>query len=111
MKSANKKAALAAYKERKIPVGIFAVRCAASAEAWVGQSPNLQAIQNRLWFALRLGSCEHKDLQKAWNDYGAGNVTFDVLERMTDEEPSFDRDTLLKERTAHWRKTLGAKSI
>jgi len=111
VKSANKKAALAAYKQRKIPLGIYAVRCTVTGEAWVGQSPNLEAIQNRLLFALRLGSSEHKDLQKAWNEHGADSVTFEVLERMTDEEPSFDRDTLLKERTAHWRQTLNAKSI
>jgi hypothetical protein len=111
MKSANKKAALAAYKERKIPVGIYAIRCTATGETWVGQSPNLEAIQNRLLFALRLGSSEHKDLQKVWNDHGEARVTFEILERMTDEEPSFDRDTLLKERTAHWRQTLGAKPI
>ena len=35
--STDRKAAIAAYKERKTIAGVFVVRCAASGEAWVGQ--------------------------------------------------------------------------
>ena len=44
------------FKERKVPRGIFVVRCAATDETWVGSSPNLRAAQNSLWFQLR-GVC------------------------------------------------------
>ena len=56
MKSEDKKAAITAVKERKAVAGIYVVRCGASGQAWVGQTPNLDTIQNRIWFGLRMGS-------------------------------------------------------
>ncbi|MET4040164.1 hypothetical protein ABIC03_001849 [Bradyrhizobium sp. RT6a] len=44
----DRKAAIAAHKERKTVAGVYVVRCAASGEAWVGQAPNLDTIQNRI---------------------------------------------------------------
>lgn len=111
MTSDNKKAVIAAYKQRKTVAGIYLVRCEASDEVWVGQSPNLDTIQNRIWFTLRLGNNRHPRLQKAWRDHGADNFTFEVVERLSDDEPSFAKDALLKERVAHWRSTLHAEAI
>ncbi len=70
--SIDRKAAIAAYKERKTIAGIYVVRCAASGEAWVGQAPNLETIQNRIWFSLRQGSHTCRSLQAAWNDAWRG---------------------------------------
>ncbi len=58
MKTEDKKAARAAYKERKQVAGIFAIRCAPSGEVWVGQTLTLLTIQNRLWFMLTHGRPE-----------------------------------------------------
>ena len=41
------------FKDRKVPQGIFAIRCAASGQVWVGSSPNLDAARNSNWFQLR----------------------------------------------------------
>ena len=56
MKGEGRKAAVAAYKERKVETGIYAVRCTASDQVWVGIAPDLSTIQNRLWFTLRQGT-------------------------------------------------------
>jgi len=45
------------------------------------------------------------------DDHGAESFAFAVLERLADEESSFVRDALLKERVAHWRSALGAQAI
>ena len=45
--TSDRKAAIAAYKERKTVAGVFVIRCKASSEIWVGQTPNLEKIQNR----------------------------------------------------------------
>jgi hypothetical protein len=107
----DKKAAIAAYKERKTAAGIYAVRCAASGQVWVGQTPNLDTIQNRIWFSLRVGNSPHRDLQKAWSADGGDHFTFEALERLDDEESPYIRDALLKERVAHWRSALNALAI
>lgn len=111
MKSEDKKAAIAAYKERKIVAGIYVVRCAASGQAWVGQTPNLDTIQNRIWFSLRMGSHANRDLQGAWTTQGEATFTFEAIERLKDEELAYVKDTLLKERAAHWRSTLSGLAV
>jgi hypothetical protein len=116
MKTEDKKAARAAYKERKQVAGIFAIRCAPSGEVWVGQTLTLLTIQNRLWFMLTHGHgrTEMASLRAAWNAHGSDGLSFEELERIDDEEilsSPYVRDTLLKERLAHWRATLNASRI
>jgi hypothetical protein len=106
MKSDDRKAAVAAYKERKSAAGIYAVRCTASGETWIGQTLNLETIQNRIWFALRTSGHSNRELQRAWTAHGADAFSFEPLEQLKDEELAYVRDSLLKERFVHWRSTL-----
>lgn len=111
MKSDDRKAAIAAYKKRKSAAGIYAVRCATAGQAWVGQTLNLETIQNRIWFSLRAGSHSSRELQSAWTAHGADAFTFEPLEQLKDEELPYVRDPLLKERVVHWRSTLNGSVI
>ncbi|KRR01907.1 hypothetical protein CQ12_27045 [Bradyrhizobium jicamae] len=106
-----RKAAIAAYKERKTFAGIFLIRCKATAETWVGQTPNLEKIQNRIWFSLRQGSHPCRSLQTAWTAHGVDSFTFAECERLEEEETPYVRDGLLKERAVHWRETLNAEAV
>ena len=109
--TSERKAAIAAYKERKTVAGIFVIRSRASAGQWVGQSPNLEKIQNRIWFTLRQGSHTCRSLQAAWTAHGPENLSFEACERLDEEETPYIRDALLKERLKHWRAQLGAEAI
>lgn len=60
MDKSARRAAVAAYKERKPEWGVFAVRCLATGQAWVGESRHLDTQQNGLWFALRHGSSPYR---------------------------------------------------
>ena len=111
MKIDDKKAAIAAWKKRKPATGIFAVRCAALGDAWVGQTLNLDTIQNRIWFSLRVGSHSNHELQAAWTAHGAEAFSFEPLEQLKDEDLSYVRDSLLREREIHWRSTLKGSVI
>lgn len=107
----EKKAAIAAYKERKVVGGIYAVRCRATDRRWVGRAPDLSTIQNRLWFALRLGTSPHRTLQVAWREHGGDAFVLEELERLDEEESAFIRDRTAKERHAHWCAALEAEEI
>ena len=111
MKIDDRKAAIAAYKKRKAAPGIFAVRCAASGQAWIGQTLNLDTIQNRVWFSLRVGSHSNRELQNAWTTHGADAFSFEPLEQLKDEDLPYVRDALLREREIHWRSTLSGSAI
>jgi len=109
--SIDRKAAIAAYKERKTVAGIYVVRCEASGQAWVGQTPNLEKIQNRIWFSLRQGSHPCASLQAAWTAHGPNSLTFEECDRLEEEDTPYIRDALLKERVVHWRSQLKAEAV
>jgi hypothetical protein len=107
----DRKAAKAAYKERKTVAGIYAVRCRLSGQIWVGQAPDVDTMQNRLWFTLRFGNDPHRSLQAAWTTHGADSFTFEILERLKEEDLPYIRQDLLKGQLAHWQAKLEATSI
>jgi hypothetical protein len=111
MDNIGKKAAIAAYKERKSIAGIYLVRCTADGRVWVGETGDVSAIQNRVWFGLRMGSSPNKDLQAAWNASGADAIQFEILEKLDDEDIAFVRQARLSERVSYWRKALNAKAV
>jgi len=111
MDKSERKAAISAYKERKVAAGIFAVRCAPSGECWVGRTTDLSKIQNRLWFSLRQGSSPHASLNAAWQTHGDDAFTFEIVEELEDNESAYVRDSALKERHAHWLSELNAGAI
>ncbi len=111
MKRDDRSAAIAAYRERKAAPGIYAVRCAASGEVWVGHTPTLDTVRNRTWFTLRMGGHVDHGIQAAWRAHGADGFAFEELERLEEEPVAHVRESALKTRAAHWRATLGAKTI
>ena len=100
------------YKERKITAGIFAVRCTATDQAWVGAASNIEQQQNGIWFALRHGSGRNPGLQAAWKSHGEAAFAFDVLEAIeTADLSAYAIANRLKERDAHWRAKLAAPKL
>ncbi len=109
--TSDRKAAIAAYKEKKTVAGVFVIRCDASSQTWVGQTPNLEKIQNRIWFTLRQGSHTCRSLQAAWTAHGPDGLTFGECERLEEEETAYIRDAVLKERAVYWRTQLNAEAV
>lgn len=107
----TRKAAVAAYKERKPALGVYAVICNATGEAWVGASRHLDTQQNSLWFSLRLGSSPYRSLQAAWALHGEGEFRFEELERLRDDFPPITVGSELKKRQSLWRARLQASAI
>ena len=107
----DKKAAIAAYKERKPAFGVFAVICGATGEAWVGASRHVDTQRNGLWFSLRQDSCRHPSLQAAWREHGEAEFRFEELDRLLPDYPEIGRMDELKRRQALWRERLRAEAI
>jgi hypothetical protein len=111
MKGPERKAAIAAYKERKAVAGIYSVRCVPTGRLWVGSAPDLDTIRNRIWFALRQNAGGNRALQSAWNDLGADAFAFAVVERLDEKTLPYFQATALKERLEHWRSALSADLV
>lgn len=107
----GRKAAVAAYKERKSVAGVFVVHCVPAGRVWVGGAPDLGTIENRIRFQLKMGGCPHRTLQAAWSLHGADALSFEAVERLEEEEFAFARTAALKARVAHWVERLDAEAI
>ena len=111
MLNEDRKAAVAAYKERKVVAGIYLVRCGATGECWAGQAPDLSTIQNRVWFTLRHGSHRGRSLQAAWDAHGEAAFAFEQVERLDEKALEAGRERVMKARLAHWCAELGAEGL
>jgi hypothetical protein len=111
LRSADRKAAIDAYKRRKIVGGVYAVTCLPTGQRWLGTADDLSTIRNRIWFTLGLSRSPWPDLEKAWKAYGADQFVFAEVERLSDDLAPHARQAALQERLAHWRRKLGASTI
>jgi hypothetical protein len=111
MTTERRKAEIAAYKERKAAVGIYAVRCAPAGAVWVGQTRDLDKVWNRISFSLRSAAHPRRDLQAAWHAHGDAGFAFEALETLDEESLDFALQSALDERTAFWRAKLGAAPL
>jgi hypothetical protein len=111
MPKADRKAAIAAFKERASVPGIFAVRCAATGEVWLGQSRNLGAQKTGLWFSLNNGGHPNRDLLARWKERGEAAFSFEVIEALEPESSAVLLTSLLRDRLVHWVKLLNAQRV
>jgi len=107
----DRKAAIAAYKERKAAFGVYAVICSATGAAWVGCSRHIDTQQNGLWFSLRQGTSPFASLQRAWTCHGEAGFRFEELDRLAEDFPEPGRMSELKKRQGLWRARLQASAI
>jgi hypothetical protein len=109
---ASRKAAIQAYKERRTPRGIFAVRCGATGNVWVDSAMDLQAAKNRTLAGLRLGDAfMEKTIAEDYRAHGPDAFTFEILETLSDDVPPVALRDLLKERKLHWVAQLAARKL
>ena len=111
MEKSEKKAAIAAYKDLDDASGVYALRCTATGVVWVGGTPDLTKVQNRLWFELKMGSSKSPALLEAFRAHGQDGFTFEVLEQLTEADISYGRQRSLKEKAARYCEALGAEAI
>jgi hypothetical protein len=102
----DKRAARQEYKSKKTPKGIFAVRCKATGDVWVGSSTHLDSQVNTIWFQLQGGLHLNPAMQAAWNAHGETAFAYEVLETLDDDLPALLLRDLLEERRKHWERTL-----
>jgi hypothetical protein len=108
----SRKAAIQAYKERRIPRGVFAVRCRVTNGVWVDSAMNLEAAENRTWFGLRLGDVHtDKAIVSDFQTHGREAFTYEILEQIDDDVTPMALKDLLKEKKLHWMAQLGARTI
>ena len=109
--TSDRKAAIAAYKERKTIAGIFVIRSKASAEQWVGQAPNLETDPEPDLVFAAPGQPHLPQpaggVDRAW----ARQSIVRGMRTAGRGRDAYVRKALLKERMLHWRAQLGAEAV
>lgn len=109
--SDDRKEATRAYKEKKIPRGVFVIISTVTDRRWVDSSPNLDAARNLLWFELKRGGHRNRDLQTEWNTHGESSFEFEIVEELdADVTDSAMRDEL-KSKRIDWVTKLGVTTV
>src|SRR2546426_727658 len=106
----NKKEAIKEFKNRKIPRGIFVVRCTQTGDAWVDSARDLGAAKNGIWHFLRHGDHHNPAMQKAWNQHGEESFQFEIVEKLDDDLAAIGLNDALKERKLYWIAALSASA-
>jgi len=87
----NRKDLKRRYKETHRPMGVFQVRNLTNEKVFVGSTLNLVAIFNRFEAQLKMNGHPIKTLQADWNESGAENFAFEILEELPPREnPGYD---------------------
>lgn len=90
IKGERRKEILADWKERHPDMGVFALVCQPTGQAWMGTSRDLSTASNRHFFQLEAGLHPNRDLSAAWKKYGKGAFTVQTVEKLEykEEEPT-----------------------
>lgn len=107
----DRKAATAAFRERKPSPGVYAVRCSGSGGLWLGQAADMTNVQNRHWFALRMGSHTNRVMQAAWASHGEASFSLEIIETLADEDDRIALASQLRDALKRWRTTLVAAAV
>jgi len=111
MKTSERKAAIEAYKSRRVQHGIVAVRCMRADAVWVGPTTRPGTNRNRLWFALRNGQGPNPKMQAAWNAHGEASFTYELVETFDEDLSRAELEVAVKTRLPHWRTVLNADPL
>jgi hypothetical protein len=85
--NADRKAIKREYKESYRPAGVYQLRNTASGRIFVGSSPNLPAMFNRLRLQLDAGNyLMLPELQRDWKAFGGDAFVFETLEELAPPE-------------------------
>ena len=76
------------YKQRPLRLGVFLIRNTVSNRIFLASGQNLTGVINRHKFDLSHGSHKNKELQADWNESGAANFAFEIVEQV---EPPAER--------------------
>ncbi len=87
----RKKELKKAYQLETRPMGIYQIRNVVNGKVLIGKSLDLPGILNRQRFQLQMGGHPSRALQADWQEHGADNFAFEILDELTPrEDPAYD---------------------
>lgn len=82
----TKKELKEAYKQLKIPMGVFQIKNVINNKVLIDHSVDMKSKWNRHKMELKFGNHKNVSLQKDWNVYGEASFVFEVLSELKKNE-------------------------
>jgi group I intron endonuclease len=82
------------YLQNHRPMGVYQIRNIANEKVLIGAALDLPGILNRHKFQLKMGNHTNGALQTDWNEFGAENFAFEILDEITPKEGRDYREEL-----------------
>lgn len=95
------------YKESVPPMGVYQIRNKVNGKIFIGSSKNLHGKSNGYNWLLRDGKHFNAQLQKDYNEYGADNFLFEIVDKLEPkDDPNYKYDDDLKVLEELWLEKL-----
>jgi hypothetical protein len=86
-----------AFKQVRMPSGVYQIRNTENGKLFIDSSMNLKTAWNSNKLQLDMGMHRNQSLQMEWDTYGGSKFTFEVLEEIQgDDNPAADFRNELK---------------
>ena len=103
----DKKELIKQYKQTVQPMGVYQIRNLVNGKIFLGTSKNLPGKGNSSLFQLNMGSHMNKALQEDFNQSGASNFVFEVVDSLKPKEDlAYDYTEDLKVLEEMWLEKL-----
>ena len=105
----NRKELINRYKQQEVELGIVKLHNTVTGYSFVDTCNNLYKPFEGIKFRLNTGTFKVKGLQKDWNTYGEGAFTFEVVEKLKNQESTTQKQKMeeLKELLEMWIDSQG----
>ena len=111
MEKEKRRELMEAYKGRHPQMGVVAIRCTATGDAFFAAAKDTKAVINGARFQLELGSYRNRELMRLWKEYGPESFEFSVAKELKYEDPAEDHSGELEELLAECLTEPGAKKL
>lgn len=92
MDKQDRKAMLAAYKQRKVIGGICVIKNNANGKMLLAAVVDLQGYRNRFEFSKTVSGCADPRCQKDWEKFGSEVFSFEILEELEKKELQSEKE-------------------
>ncbi|EMS69331.1 GIY-YIG nuclease family protein [Ruminiclostridium cellobioparum] len=114
MEKARKKELQQQYMQAKHPMGVFIIRSKVNNKCYIQSTPDLRGVMNGAYVRLDGGRHPNKELQKEWNEFGAGSFEIEILEQLQYDEKDEEKSDYSEELTLLqmiWEEKLAGRNM
>ncbi len=88
----SRKALKEQYKNRVIIGGVYRIKCKSLNNCWLRATTDMQGIRNRFLHSVTMNSSPEICMMKAWDQFGASDFSFEVIEEIQKKETQTERE-------------------